>query len=294
MLTGPTNDRRRLGADLRELRERRSLRIEEVAGHLGVAASTISRIETGKAPTKTSYLKLLLDLYGVDDPGRRRDLANLAREGQRKGWWAADEDVLPAGYSTYVGLEASATGLRIFAAQAVPVLLRTQQYAAAVVAASRPDLSPEQRARLVALQLRRQEVLRRSDPRGGGAARVDLVVDESVLLRAMGPDELMRSQLTRVAEVAGQPGVTVQVLSLAGGGPREPAGSFALLSFPAGSGGDVACTEGHRGQVLLEQRPAEVAALGKVFESLRRVAMPASASLAMIRALAGGATAGCR
>ena len=68
MLVGPTIRRRRLGSDLRRLREQRSLRLEEVAGQLGVAPSTLSRIETGKAPTRTSYLALLLNLYGVDDP----------------------------------------------------------------------------------------------------------------------------------------------------------------------------------------------------------------------------------
>jgi len=51
---GPTMRRRRLGADLRQLREQNSLRLEEVADHLGVAPSTLSRIETGKAPTRSN------------------------------------------------------------------------------------------------------------------------------------------------------------------------------------------------------------------------------------------------
>lgn len=287
MLTGPTNHRRRLGADLRELRERRSLRIEEVADHLGVAASTLSRIETGKAPTKTSYLRLLLDLYGVDDPARRRELAGLAREGQRKGWWVGDDDVLPVGYGAYLGLEAEATRLRIFAAQVVPVLLRTEGYAAAVAAVARPELLPEQRARLVGVQLRRQGVLSRGDAEGGVPVLADVVLDESVLLRAMGQASLMRDQLVRLAELAAQPGVTIRVLTLAGAGPRYPAGSFAILSFPADAGGDVACAEGIRGQVLLEQRPAEVAFLEDVFGSLLASALPAADSAALISELAG-------
>jgi transcriptional regulator with XRE-family HTH domain len=294
MLQGPTNHRRRLGGELRELREQRLLRIEDAAEHLGVAASTLSRIETGKAPAKTSYLKLLLDLYDVQDQARRRELANLAREGQRKGWWAGDDDVLPAGFGAYLGLEAEATRLRIYAAQVVPVLLRTERYAAAVAAVARPELSAEQRARLVALQLRRQSVLGRGDAAGGEPIRVEVVVDESVLLRAMGPDELMREQLIRVAEVAGQRGVTIRVLSLAGAGPRDPAGSFTILGFPAGNGGEVACSEGLRGQVLVEQRTAEVAAQQHVFESLGNAAMSAADSLRLLRELADGARAGHR
>jgi len=98
---GPAIRRRRLGADLRQLRERRSLRLEEVAGELGVAASTLSRIETGKSPTRTSYLAFMLDLYGVADPARRRVLMDMAREGQRKGWWVAFVDVLASGARGY-------------------------------------------------------------------------------------------------------------------------------------------------------------------------------------------------
>lgn len=288
MLTAPTNHRRRLGADLRQLRESRALRIEEVAEHLGVAASTVSRIETGKAPTKTSYLKLLLDLYGVNDPARRRALANLAREGQRKGWWAADDDVLPPGFGTYLGLEAEAVRLRIFAAQAVPVLLRTRRYATALAAAARPELSPEQLARHVALHLRRQAVLDRTGPQDDGDPfQVDVILDEAVLLRAIGPADLMREQLQRIAQIAGLPGVTVRVLTLAGEGARPPAGSFAILNFPAGGGGDVACAEGLPGQMLLEQRPAEVAALSRVFASLMRASLAEPESLALIKQLGG-------
>jgi DNA-binding XRE family transcriptional regulator len=51
--TGPAARRRALGTALRQLREERSLRLEEVAARLGVAPSTLSRIETGKAPTRT-------------------------------------------------------------------------------------------------------------------------------------------------------------------------------------------------------------------------------------------------
>src|ERR1017187_4057503 len=78
MSIGPTVRRRRLGSELRHLREAQSIKLEEVADRLGLAASTLSRIETGKAPTRTAYLSAMLDLYGVQDtvqrqPGDRPD-----------------------------------------------------------------------------------------------------------------------------------------------------------------------------------------------------------------------------
>ncbi len=154
---GPTIRRRRLGADLRRLREARSLKLEDVASRLGVAPSTLSRIETGKAPTRTSYLAIMLDIYGIDDQAERRTFMEMAREGQRKGWWAEAEDTLPAGYGTYLGLESESTAIDAFAERVVPGLASTDDYALAVLRASRPGLTAEQTGRLAAVQRRRRE-----------------------------------------------------------------------------------------------------------------------------------------
>jgi transcriptional regulator with XRE-family HTH domain len=159
-LSGPVIRRHRLGAELRRLREARSLRIGDVTGVLGVAQSTLSRIETGLAPARTSYVSLLLSMYGVTDPDEQRRLTDLAREGQRKGWWAEHEDHLPAGAGTYLGLEDAACQIRTFAVQTVPDLLQTSGYAAAAFRASRPDLDSAQAAALAAVARRRAEAQR--------------------------------------------------------------------------------------------------------------------------------------
>src|SRR5258708_27099747 len=56
VLAGPTVRRRRLGIDLRRLREQRSLRLQGNASQPGGAPSHLSRIETGKGPARTRYL----------------------------------------------------------------------------------------------------------------------------------------------------------------------------------------------------------------------------------------------
>ena len=98
MADGPTARRRRLGAELRRLREAQSRKLDEVAGELGLVASTLSRIETGKAPIRTLHLSKLLEMYGVTDPAVKRLLVEMAREGHRKGWWSDYHDLLPSGF----------------------------------------------------------------------------------------------------------------------------------------------------------------------------------------------------
>jgi transcriptional regulator with XRE-family HTH domain len=58
MQAGPAISRHQPGMQLRQLRKAHSLRPETAAVKLGVAPSTLSRIETGQAPTKISYRQL--------------------------------------------------------------------------------------------------------------------------------------------------------------------------------------------------------------------------------------------
>lgn len=280
MEVGPTIRRRRLGADLRSLREAASLKLEEVAGHLGVAPSTLSRIETGKAPTRTSYLAVMLDLYGVDDVGRRRQLMDLAREGQRRGWWAEAEDLLPAGSGRYLGLEAEAAQVLAFEAQLVHGLARTPGYARAVIRAGRFGLTEAQVGRLVSVQSRRQEAMR---ARGG---RLHLIVDESVLYRTLGAPGVLAEQLAWLAASAADSWLTFQVLPLAGGSPAALSESFAILRFTEPGDPDVACARSLRGQMVLDQRRSEVAALRERFGALSRAAFEPERSATMIAGLA--------
>ena len=71
--------RRRLGIELRRLREAAGLTIEQVAMQLEVSDSKISRIETGRVSTRLRDLHDLLRIYRVNDQ-QRDSLIQLARE----------------------------------------------------------------------------------------------------------------------------------------------------------------------------------------------------------------------
>lgn len=279
-MAGPTIWRRRLGADLRQLRESRSLKLEDVADHLGVAASTLSRIETGKAATKTSYLAVLLDLYQVTDHSERRDLMDLARQGQRRGWWAEDRELLPEGFGGYLGLEAEASEVLAVCAETMPGLVQTADYARAAIGAARADLTADDVDRLVEVQMRRQQA---PDDR---QRSLRLILDESVLRRVLGSRPIMAGQLVRLRTAVGAGWLTVRVLPLAGGRPvLSP--PFAILRFADAADPDVACAPGLPGQVVLEYRASRVRDLHAVFDRLTAASLAPAASLDLIDQLAG-------
>src|SRR5215510_6180550 len=152
MTTGPTVRRRRLGTELRKLRESTGYKLEEVAAQLGVAPSTLSRIETG-----------------------------MAREGHRKGWWAAYDDVLPSGFDIYVGLEAETAAVRSYEISVLPGLLQTPDYARAVLREMFPRHAAEQIERLVDLRMQRQRRLDDDPP-----LELWAILDEAVVRRPVG------------------------------------------------------------------------------------------------------------
>jgi transcriptional regulator with XRE-family HTH domain len=277
---GPTVRRRRLGTELRRLREAHSIKLEEVAEKLGLAASTLSRIETGKAPTRTAYLTAMLDLYGVQDPAGRQILINMAREGHRKGWWAAWEDVLPTGFDVYVGLEAEAASVRAYESLVVHGLLQTEAYARVVSTAVRRKQTPDQIERLVALRMQRQEVILRADP-----LQLWVILDEAVVRRTMGAPELMREQLSHLADASQWPNVTLQVLPFSSGPHPCLNGGFAILEFPERFDPDIVYTEGVAGQAYLE-REKDVRARAEAFDLLRAAALSPADSTDLIIKLA--------
>lgn len=276
MATGPTVRRRRLGAELRRLRDSAGYKLEEVAGMLGVAPSTLSRIETGKAPTKSAYLSQLLELYQVTDAGQRQILVDMAREGHRKGWWAAYDDVLPSGLGVYVGLEAEASGLRSYEIGVVHGLLQTTDYARAILRASAPRHTADQIERLVDLRMERQRRLDDNPP-------LDLWVihDEAVIRRTVGGPVVMRHQLAHLLVAAGLPGVTFQVLPFDTGAHAGHDGPFSIVEFHDRSDSEVVYVESTAGPIYLE-KDREVRASAEVFDRLRAAALPPEASLDLI------------
>jgi transcriptional regulator with XRE-family HTH domain len=281
MPDGPTVRRRRLGAELRRLREAHSRKLDEVAGELGLVASTLSRIETGKAPIRTSYLNRLLDMYEVTDSGARQVLVDMGREGHRKGWWAEYDDVLPSGFSNYVGLEAEATGLRSYDATLIHGLLQTEDYATAVLRELCPKDTDEQVRKMVDLRMQRQRILENDPP-----IEFWLILDEGAIRRRVGGAAVMRRQLEHLVEASHWPNVTLQILGFESGAHAGMDGVFSILEFPDRTDRAVACKDGGYFGIVYLEKDREVRVFTEAFDRLRAAALSPAASIHVIERVA--------
>ena len=215
--------RRRLGLELRALREAVGLSGEEVAGRLNWSTSKLSRMEVGRNPPSPADLAKLLDLYNVADPARREELAVLLREAKRKGWWQVYSDIP---YSTLIGLEAEAVSMLTYQ-QVVHGLFQTESYARAIIVGTDPAIDPETLDQRVEVRMTRQAVLTRDR-----SMQVRAVLDETCIRRLVGGREVMRGQLERLLQLAERPNVIMQVLPFeVGAHPGTMLGPFDILAF---------------------------------------------------------------
>jgi transcriptional regulator with XRE-family HTH domain len=257
--------RRRLGAELRRLREDAGVTIERVAEKLECSHSKVSRIENGQVSASPRDVRDMLELYRVDHD-RREALVQIARETRRPGWWQQYGDV-PGGIPAYAGMEVAATSIDMYMALVVPGLLQTEEYAGTVIRAVGPDLPAGEIGRRVELRMRRQTVLQ-----GDRAPRLRVLLDESVLHRPVGGGEVMRGQLQKLLAVTELPAVTLQVLPLATGAHAGIDGSFEVCGFPAAEP-DVVVLESAVDALYLESADG-LRRYRQLFELLRRSANP--------------------
>jgi transcriptional regulator with XRE-family HTH domain len=206
----PTVRRRRLAAELRNIRESLGKSGDTVAAALKWSPSKISRYERARTGLQPREVERLLDYYEITG-SRREHLLALAQDATQKGWWEQYADGLSADYQEFIGLEHEASSIAIWHVDVVTGLLQTEAYARHIIGSySRVEpMPPGMIERLVRVRMRRQQVL---GPERG--LELSVVLDESVLKRRVGGDLVMYEQLQRLAKESDRPNVTLQILPL--------------------------------------------------------------------------------
>jgi transcriptional regulator with XRE-family HTH domain len=276
--TNPTVRRRRLGSDLRRLRDAAGLTCEQAAMHLDCSASKISRLETARVPARAIDVQALCELYHATEE-QTTVLVALARESRTEGWWQRFDGVMPDWFGTYIGLEAEAAAIRTYEIQLVPGLLQTEGYARVLFETADVGTAESIEAR-VAVRRSRQEILRGDTPPQYWA-----VLSEAVLHRLVGGPAIMRDQLLYLLEMSELRNVTIQVIRWDAGAHPGMGTPFVILSFPDRADPEVTFVEYLTGALYLEKQD-EVAQYALSFNHLVAAAISPQQSVDLIRTMA--------
>ncbi|MFJ8230817.1 helix-turn-helix domain-containing protein [Streptomyces sp. NPDC094448] len=274
----PTVRRRRLGQELRRLRELQGMTAEEVADRLLVSQSKISRLENGRRSISQRDVRDLCGVYAVEDHRVVESLMQMAKDSRQQGWWHAFGDIP---YSVYIGLETDAANLRVYEPQVVPGLLQIRPYAEAVVAGAAPENSQAEIDKRVNVRMRRQGRVKDD----GQPLRLWAVIDEAALRRVIGSRHVMQEQLEYLVEMGQLPHVTVQVLPFDMGAHPGINGQYAILEFPDAADSSVVYIEGVTSDLYLE-KSGDVHKYTVMYEHLRAQALNVEQSRAFIEGIA--------
>jgi transcriptional regulator with XRE-family HTH domain len=225
--------RRLLGQCLRDLRLESGLTVKRTAGALEWSEQKLWRIETGQTAVRGLDVEAMCALYGAS-PDLAKALVALARQPKTDGWWHAYGEATPGGFDVYARLEEQASAILGYAPAQVPELLRTEDYARALITISHPGTGTDEIDRLAHEVLgRRLRVTRAAAP-----LAVTLFLSETLVRCPVGGAAVMAGQLRYLAELAALPNVRLQVVPFSAGlhaGLRT--GQFTLLRFPSRDGG---------------------------------------------------------
>ncbi|MBA6438491.1 helix-turn-helix domain-containing protein [Streptomyces sp. GMR22] len=256
------------GSRVRRLRTAAGLTQAELGERTHVVSTRITQIERASGAKPTFELARTLDtVLGADSL-----LVDM--------WPYVYREAFPDWSRAFMAYSERAVSIREYAAQVVPGLLQTRDYARAVLSLD-PLLSGEQQLEeRVTARLGRQERLRSPD-----RPELWVVLDEAVLRRPIGSQSLMRAQLARLLEAATERHITVQVLPFDQGGHEAMGGSLTLLTLPGDD--EVAYKEGADFGQLVEE-PTDVKHYALSYDRLRAVSLPPLMSLDMIRSVMEG------
>lgn len=277
--TPATPRSRRLGRELRRLRETAKLTLEQAGKQVGTSGSRIQRIESGDIKVRPGDVMELLHAYAVSLEGEEgRTLLAMAREVREAGWWQR-LDTLPSRYATYIAYEAEATDLRHYEPTLVPGLLQTEAYARAVVSVGQETEAEAIEQRIRARLTRQEVVTRKKSP-----LRLHAIMSEAALLVEVGGPEVQKEQLKKIVEWSRRPNITVQVLRFAAGAHLADRGGFAILT---GDDPPLGYIETLAGELFLESHK-DIDRLVTVFSHLQTLAMSPAESIKFIRGKADG------
>ncbi|NRQ30930.1 helix-turn-helix domain-containing protein [Nonomuraea sp. NN258] len=250
------------GVHLREYRIMAGKRQKELAVMLGWSVSKISMLERGERRADEEF-------------ARAADTALEAGGGLLTRW---RETVEHAGrfsiwLAQLVEIEQRADMLRGWEPLIIPGMLQTEQYARAIFR-GRPGITPDLVEQSVAARMDRQCILEREN-----GPTLWVVLDEGVLTRPIGSEEVMAEQLAKLTAMDDHPRVHLHVLPHDAWLTTGLQGAFMLAGGPEMP--DTAYIE----SITLSQitaEPSRVLDVKSRYEMLHGEALPRRASLQLI------------
>ncbi|MFB7605345.1 helix-turn-helix domain-containing protein [Streptomyces gardneri] len=254
------------GRQLKLLRLRAGLDRAELGKLVGYAADSVASFEQGRRIPPPRFIDKADELLGAGG------LLTALKEGLGRAQH-------PAFFRDAARLEAEAIELFLYAVQAIPGLLQTEECTRALLAMRRPLLDEDTIEQRVTSRSPRQEILNRWP-----APLMSFVIEEAVLRRPFGGRAVLRGALEQVLFVGHKRNVEIQVMTTEREDNAGVDGPFTLITRKSGE--QVAYLE-VQGRSLLPTEREEVRSVAARYGIIRSQALAPRESLESVEKLLG-------
>jgi transcriptional regulator with XRE-family HTH domain len=198
--------RRRLGAELRRLREQAGLSGRQLAEQVGVSQSKVSRIESGTAMPSIPEVTSWAAAASASDPASSKVMALANAAYTEVDPWDVAMREHPHLQDDIQEIEARSRAVLVYEPTLVPGLLQTAEYARRVFTMFEPAYAESDIPAVVRGRLDRQDAL--YNP----ARQFGFLITEAALRWRPGPRGLMLAQLDRITSISTLENVTIGVI----------------------------------------------------------------------------------
>jgi transcriptional regulator with XRE-family HTH domain len=254
------------GRQLKLFRERAGLDRAEFGALTGYSASTIASFEQARRIPPPKFIDQADEVLGAGG------VLSASKEEVARAQY-------PAFFRDAAKLEAEAVELFVYDTHVVNGLLQTEEYTRALLEMRRPLLDEATIEQRVAARLARQEIFDRWP-----APLLSFVMEEPVVRRPLGGEQVWRGQLEQLLLLGQKRNVELQMMPLDRQDNAGVDGAFTLLKPRHGQ--QVGYMEAQGRSTLVTERDA-VHALSARYGIIRAQALTPSESLAFIEKLLG-------
>ncbi|MFE6870912.1 helix-turn-helix domain-containing protein [Kitasatospora sp. NPDC057692] len=202
----PTLHQRRLGAELRRMREQAGFGGSELGRAVGMNPAQVTQMEAGKIGISVERLRTVAATCMCVNEPLIAALANIITEREKPGWWEEYRGVLSTDFVDVAEFESQARRLTTFTMAFVPGLLQTGRYAAAVFAETFPPLPRHEVDLRTAFRMQRQRVVR------SGATPYSAFIHEAALRMKFSGPTVLAEQLDALIEDSEQSTISIRVI----------------------------------------------------------------------------------
>ncbi|KJS59745.1 helix-turn-helix domain-containing protein [Streptomyces rubellomurinus] len=204
--TNPTLRQRRLGAELRRMREQAGFRNGELGRAVGMSPAQVTQMEAGKIGISVERLRTIAAAcMCVNDP-LIAALSDIITDREKPGWWEEFRASLAEDFIDVAEFEGQARRLTTYSMAFVPGLLQTGVYASSVFAQTFPPLPRHEIDLRTAFRMQRQRLIR------SGAVPYSTFIHEAALRMQFSSPAVLAEQLGALIEDSEQESISIRVI----------------------------------------------------------------------------------